>query len=286
VILALARGEAHLEDLATVPERRRAARIKAARWLDLLRATPTELALVESTLKITLFDADELYEIEESSRMFVAAGKLNLVAWLPVPDAAVPGNRPVGFIVDRHRLISMRHSDFHAFRRYAEPHRHGSLPRALTSAGLLIELVETIVGQLAGTLRSLEQDLNGLSLEIFSDPLLQGADWRRQTSFRNLKLIVQRLGRRNALAANLRESAVTLTTLIPFIISNGTRWIGAAGCTKFEILAKDLDSLREYNAQLSAEISFLLDSTMGLISIDQNQSMKFLGVAAVIVAVV
>jgi magnesium transporter len=151
---------------------------------------------------------------------------------------------------------------------------------------MLIELMDTVVGQLASTLRSVEQDLNGLSVEIFSDPLLDGSGWGGQTSFRNLRSIVQRLGRRNALVANLRESAVTVTTLIPFIIDNAKGWVGKVGCRKFEILAKDLASLRDYNAQLSAEISFLLDSTMGLISIDQNRSMKFLGVAAVIVAFV
>jgi magnesium transporter len=269
-----------------MPRQDRAGRIAASCWIDLNGATQEEIALVESTYGIELFNADDLREIEESSRMFVDKGDLNLVAWLPVFDSAVPTNLPVGFIVNQDRLISMRDSDFHAFRVYAEPRRRSALPRAVTSAGLLIELMGTIVGQLASTLRSVEQDLNGLSREIFSDPVPARATSAGQLAFRNLRSIVQRLGRRNALVANLRESAVTLTTLIPFIVDNATHWVGEDGCRTLEILARDLASLRDYNAQLSAEVSFLLDSTMGLITIDQNKSMKFLGIAAVIVAFV
>ena len=72
--------------------------------------------------------------------MFVEKGDLNLVAWLPVFGSAVPTNLPVGFIVDQDRLISMRDSDFHAFRVYAEPRHRSTPPRTVTSAGLLIAL--------------------------------------------------------------------------------------------------------------------------------------------------
>jgi magnesium transporter len=47
---------------------------------------------------------------------------------------------------------------------------------------------------------------------------------------------------------------------------------------------QDIVSLRQYDAELSSEVSFLLDSTVGLINFEQNQSMKVLSVAAVLVA--
>ena len=53
---------------------------------------------------------------------------------------------------------------------------------------------------------------------------------------------------------------------------------------RLRTLERDINSLREYDGQLSAEINFLLDSTVGLISIDQNQTMKILSVAALILA--
>lgn|GEM_PF-1486075 len=292
MILTFARGETHLHPLDRFPAEERPARLAHSLWVDLLAATPEECALVSSTLGVELFSPDELHEIEESSRIFVEADAVNLICWLPSFEADVPVNLPVGLIADRTRLISMRQGDFHAFRTYAEPRRRSGLPRVDNAADMLVDLLDTIVGQLASTLRMVEQDLNALTTEIFADGesapigLRRGPGRRRRTSFRDLKGIVQRLGRRNALVSNLRESAVTVATIIPFIINNERHWAGPETVAQLKLIGKDIASLRDYNGQLAAEISFLLDSTMGLITIDENQSMKFLGVAALIVAFV
>jgi magnesium transporter len=53
---------------------------------------------------------------------------------------------------------------------------------------------------------------------------------------------------------------------------------------RLKTVEQDIGSLRQYDAELSSEVSFLLDSTVGLINFEQNQSMKVLSVAAVLVA--
>lgn len=292
MILTFARGETCLHPLERFPDGERRQRLVQSLWVDLVAATPEESAWVSSTLNVELFSPDELHEIEESSRIFVEQDDLNLICWLPSFEGEVPVNLPVGLIADHERVISMRQGDFPAFRIYAEPRRRSGLPRVGSSADMLVDLLDTIVGQLAATLRTVEQDLNALTSEIFSDGararngFARPLGFRGKTSFKDLKGIVQRLGRRNALVANLRDSAVTLSTLIPFIIANGRHWAGPQTVAQLKLIGKDIASLRDYNGQLSAEISFLLDSTMGLITIDENQSMKFLGVAALVVAFV
>ncbi|MCJ2136002.1 Mg2+ and Co2+ transporter-like protein [Methylobacterium sp. J-026] len=292
MILTFVRGETCLHPLDRFPAEERRARLAQSLWVDLLAATPEECALVSATLGVELFSPDELHEIEESSRIFVEGDALNLICWLPSFEADVPVNLPVGLIADRQRLISMRQGEFQAFRTYAEPRRRSGLPRVDTAADMLVDLLDTLVGQLASTLRMVEQDLNALTTEIFADGeaprggIRRAGGLRRRTSFRDLKAIVQRLGRRNALVANLRESAVTVATIIPFIVTNERHFAGPETVAQLKLIGKDVASLRDYNGQLSAEISFLLDSTMGLITIDENQSMKFLGVAALVVAFV
>ena len=292
MILTFARGETCLTPLDRLPVEARAERLTKSLWIDLFAPTPEECALVSSTVKVELFSLDELHEIEESSRVFVEDDELNLICWLPSFDAEVPVNLPVGLIADHDRLISMREGDFHAFRTYTETRRRSGLPHVNRPADMLVDLLETIVGQLASALRMLEQDINSLSSEVFADnEPRRGVKGkldrvRSDTSFKNLKSLVQRLGRRNALVANLRESAMTLSTIIPFIVANGQHWAEADTIDALETIGTDIASLREYTGQLSSEISFLLDSTMGLITIDENQSMKFLGVAALVVAFV
>jgi Mg2+ and Co2+ transporter CorA len=71
-----------------------------------------------------------------------------------------------------------------------------------------VELIEAVVGQVASTLRLVEQDLNSLSVEIFSEQHTQ----RKQVKKLGLKRMVQRLGKQNSLIACLRESSVSLAS--------------------------------------------------------------------------
>ena len=47
-------------------------------------------------------------------------------------------------------------------------------------------------------------------------------------------------------------------------------------------LERDARSLTEHDAQLAAEIAFLLDATLGLIDIEQNRIIKVFSIAAVL----
>jgi magnesium transporter len=61
----------------------------------------------------------------------------------------------------------------------------------------------------------------------------------------------------------------------------GERLRGGAKA-RLRTLDRDVASLGEYDAQLSAEISFLLDATFGLIGLEQNNIIKVFSIAAVL----
>jgi magnesium transporter len=86
--------------------------------------------------------------------------------------------------------------------------------------------------------------------------------------------------------SNLRESSVSLSTIAPFFATNAEAWLAPDMHSRLTTLKRDIKSLDEYNVQLSSEIAFLLDSTVGLINFEQNQMMKWLGAAALVVAFV
>ena len=86
--------------------------------------------------------------------------------------------------------------------------------------------------------------------------------------------------------ANLRESSVSLSSLASYFVSHATTGLQSDIAARLKTLDRDIRSLREYDSQLSAEVNFLLDSTVGLINFEQNQTMKFLGIAALIVSLI
>jgi len=255
-------------------------RLDQARWIDLFDPEPAEEKFVEKVLEIGIPSHEEMTEISESSRLFVEGEALYLSCWLLCYEMAIPQNASITFIITPKHFISIRYSDHHAFRIFRSARKGVQHHRFRCTDGALLEVIEAAVGHIASNLRLIEQDLNSLSVTIFSEQKKQKTGAPKMA----LKNIVQRLGKRNSLVANLRESAVSLAALAPFLLENGREWINPELKVRYKILSQDITSLREYSGQLSAEISFLLDSTVGLIGYEQNQSMKILSVAAVLIA--
>ena len=254
--------------------------LKEAIWIDLLDPSDEEEVFVETQLGIDVLSKEEMHEIEESSRLFESHGSIYMSCWLLSYDGHIPENKSVTFVINKKHFVSIRHSDHHPFRVFCTASKRVKTPEFHEAADAFVEILDTMVSQVASTLRHVEQQLNTLSMRIFAEEKMAESN----RNYSNLKEVVQELGKCNSLVCNLRESAVSFQNITPFFLANATDWLNAEDIKKFNTLERDTRSLREYDAQLSSEIGFLLDSTVGLISIQQNQSMKILSVAALVLA--
>ena len=250
-------------------------------WIDLLKPDPAEEQLVEKLLDVNIPSSEEMQEISESSRLFQEEGTLYLSCWVLCFDSVIPVNTSVTFVITKKQFISIRYSDHHAFRIFQSAASRLQKRRFRNSNEALAELLESIVGHVASNLRLVDQDLNGLSIEIFAEQRSQ-----RKGKSLGLKRVVQRLGKRSSMIANLLESLVSLSSVVSYVIRTGKDGLQAEVAARLKTLDRDIGSLREYDAQLTAEVNFLLDSTVGLINFEQNQTMKFLGIAALVVSLI
>jgi magnesium transporter len=266
---------ATLEDLSASTET-----LIEAYWIDLLNPEPAEEQLVEKLLDVNIPSSEEMQEISESSRLFEEDDVLYVSCWVLCFDSPIPINTSVTFVITKKQFISIRYSDHHAFRIFKSAASRLQKRRFRNSHEALAELLEAIVGHIALNLRLVDQDLNALSIEIFAEQRSQ----RRKGKSLGLKRVVQRLGKRSSMIANLLESSVSLSSLVSFFSGHAASGLPPGMAARLKTLDRDIRSLREYDAQLSAEANFLLDSTVGLISFEQNQIMKYLGIAALIVA--
>jgi magnesium transporter len=249
-------------------------------WIDLLNPEPAEEQFVEKLLNVNIPSLEEMHEISESSRLFEEDGVLYLSCWVLCFDSPIPTNTSVTFVVTEKQFVSIRYSDQPAFRIFNRVTSRLQQRRFRNPNDAFAELLEAIVGHIASNLRSVEQELNTLSLEIFAEQRAH----RKQEERLGLKRVVQRLGKRNSMIANLRESSLSLASLVSYFIGHVGNELPPAVAARLKTLDRDISSLREYDAQLSAEVSFLLDCTVGLINFEQNQTMKLLGIAALVVA--
>jgi magnesium transporter len=183
-------------------------------------------------------------------------------------------------VITEKQFVSIRYLDHHAFRIFRNVGSRLQSRRFKHSNDALVELIEAVVGQIASMLRVIEQDLNSLSVEIFAEQ----HSHRKQVKKLGLKRMVQRLGKQNSLIASLRESSVSLAALASYFLEHGKGQLQPGVTARLKTIEQDIGSLRQYDAELSSEVGFLLDSTVGLINFEQNQSMKMLSVAALLVA--
>ncbi|NGX95527.1 MAG: magnesium transporter, partial [Candidatus Afipia apatlaquensis] len=80
----------------------------------------------------------------------------------------------------------------------------------------------------------------------------------------------------------LRESLISLSRLIPFARDGAETWLTNGGPARLKQLERDLRSLTAYEGQMSSEIIYLQDATLGLINLDQNRIIKVFSIAAVL----
>ena len=136
-------------------------------------------------------------------------------------------------------------------------------------------LLETIVDRDADLLEEVGDGLDPISIEIFS----QNAGSMKTIAAADLGRVLKRIGQSGDLASRVRESLHSVGRSVPFLEAEEMpqELVG-----RLKTLNGDVKSLLEHDNFLQTQIQFLLDSNLGLISIQQNAIMKTLAAATVI----
>lgn len=247
-------------------------------FLDLLNPSRPEELEAEKWLEYQLPTREEMQEIEESSRLYTEKGVLYMTAWIPVGlDTPDPDTTPISFVLAPDCLTTVRYADPLAFRALAEQvRRQCKMP--ISSDAVFLLLCELIIGRIADALQNVENDLKRINREIFVvNPSKASAAVER-----DLAEVIKLLGRRSALVANLRESLVSISRILQFFLNNGASWMKGELAAQFRSVMRDVKSLDDYTNQQTHEMTFLLESTLGLINIQQNQIIKIFTIASVL----
>ena len=94
--------------------------------------------------------------------------------------------------------------------------------------------------------------------------------------------MIERIGRKGELLTLTRESLLSILRLTSFHQAGGDgKKATAALRQEAKTLQRDATALADHAAYLSNKINFLLDATLGLINLEQNQIIKIFTVAAV-----
>lgn len=247
-------------------------------WVDLVNPTKEEETTIETWLGIAVPTREEMEEIEISSRLYVEDGAYFMTAILPAQtEVNDPLMSPVTFVLAGSRLITVRYHEPKAFKTF--PLRAEKVATGCTSGDtILIGLLEAIVDRLADILERAGRDVEAISRDIF-----EARSTKVSKRNRDFQELLKGIGRKEDLASSIRDSLISLQRLAGFLAHASTQSrMSKDTRARIKTLSRDVLSLADHATFLSQKISFLLDATLGMISIEQNAIIKIFSVAAVI----
>jgi magnesium transporter len=248
----------------------------AAVWIDLISPTRLEEQAIEQMLGIELPTREEMREIEVSSRLYQENGAHYLTAMLiHMVDTPDPQSTDVTFILTDKRLVTIRYADMKAFPLYLTRAEKGDA-RADGPMQILLGLLEAAIDREASLIARLQHDMEKLGVSIFD---MKGGSGSRTRRF---DVALKRIGKEGEVTAKIRESLHQVSRLIVYLGQVATQR-GDDEITKARIAteARDIASLADQVGFLQSRITFMLDASLGMVSIEQNQIIKLFSVAAV-----
>jgi magnesium transporter len=252
-------------------------------WIDMLDPDAMELNFVERCTGLHVPRRDELSEIESSSRLKIDGETLYLgtpIVFEGESHAAIA--TPVGFVLARDCLITIRFQELTAFRTFVQQSQPAD--RHYDSTRIFVGLMEAIVDRMADKLENVGSALDTVSHRIFHTEITNAGGKRRRPvrEDADLRELLQRVGGSGDLTSKLRDSLLGVGRIVPYVLGLGTKWLPAEVTPRLQTLERDIASLSDYDVHLTNKVQLLLDATLGLINIQQNNIIKVLTIVSVV----
>ena len=235
---------------------------------------------MEARLGIDIPTREEMREIESSSRLYEEDGALYLTATVVTKlDTDLPENAQVTFILKGNRLVTNRYVDPLPFRRFVACTSSGIRRRRPAPQTVLVGLLESIVNRIADVIERVGADMDTVTRPRSSTSEAPGSQ-RRQLAARLTASCWSSIGQSGELIAKARESLASLARLLAFV-QQSTVAMPQDVRTRLRTLSKDVFAMSDHASFLGTNLNFVLDATLGMINIDQNNILKIFSVVTV-----
>jgi len=241
--------------------------LASAMWLDLVNPDEDERQLVESLHSLPLPDTEDVEEIEASARSYQDEAGLHVHSLFLHKVDERHRNTSVAFTLTDTQLITLREREIPAFRlmRMRARRLHGLVEDPVA---IVLSLFEIKIDDLADTLEEVYTQLENTSNLVLEDndsPIEDALD---------------ELARQEDTNGKVRLCLMDTQRALSFLLRRGK--LSADNAETARELLRDIDSLLPHNSFVFDKINFLMDATLGFISIQQSKIIKIFSIAAVV----
>jgi len=245
-------------------------------WIDLYRPQPEQSARMFSELGIEVPTLEDMEEIEISNRLYREAGKDYMTVILPGsrPDGAQVSG-PVTFILTPDRLVTVRHHAPRPFETFPTRADRSSAGCA-TQQRLFLGLVEEIVARFADLLEGIGRTLDTTAAKVYA-----GA--RQALSLDALEESLRSTGREGEALSRVRLGLLSVERMLSvFALWNEDLASDKALRGHVKSMVRDMQALEIHADFLSGRVGLATDTTLGMINLSQNQTVRIVSVVAVL----
>ena len=251
-------------------------------WVDLHQPTYEEDRIAERFLGASVPSREETEEIEFSSRFYAEDGAVFMTASLLTGvDMGTPALAPFTIVVTEDKIATIRYDDLRAVRQFVS---RASKPGSgcVTTPAIFLGMIEAIVDRTADVLERISKDVDRINQDIFARHQKEMGRQNVQRG-RRLEALISAIGVQGDLAAKARESLASLERLVQYSgLALPVAYAKGANRPRLKLAGRDIRSLEDHVTFLSNKITFLLDATLGMISVEQNEVIRILTVAATV----
>lgn len=249
-------------------------------WIDLIQPSQAEVAMLQD-LGVAVPTLADMEEIEISNRLYREEG-------LDYMTAVLPGERadsqrvamPVSFILSQQRLVTVRHHSPRPFLTFPDRAERSTLG-CKSADRLFIGLLEEIISRLADILEGSGRVLDSTSAAAFAQSAAVGAAGQSRNGPDVLKDTLRKVGREAELMALVRLGLLTVERMLAFYIAIVDEH-DESGKLRAAIKGqlRDVQALEVHADFLSSRVSLTVDTTLGMINLEQNNTVRILSVIA------
>lgn len=249
-------------------------------WLDLFRPTKAEEEAAEKRFSMEIIADDDEQGPEESALLYIENDIAYMQINVPARKGAEPYQKPIEpsvyyrahlrLVLSKKVLVSVRTA---ALRALEVGHLRASarMEGVTTSGQALLVLLESLVERQADLLASTALDLDAVSLPILAQKQLIKTESRIKT-----------LGQLGAQLSLSRDCLFDLGRMVHFLEPITSRY--ALDKKRLTALLDDVKDLQRLCEAQFADLSFLLDATLGLVGARQSKALNFMAVVTLLFA--
>jgi magnesium transporter len=246
-------------------------------WIDLLNPTREQERAVEEFLQMEIPTREEMSEIEVSNRLYTEHGTHYMTTtMLTKVDSGAPETHAVTFMLTDHVLVTIRYVETTSFRRFiasASKQPSGDYD----GMTLFLQLIDAIINRMADILERLDRDIDRITKDVFRTRHDESA----KKAAVDYQQVLERIGRCGDLSSKTHESLVTFNRVVAYA-HHHKKAVLPENQMQIEAIRKDIVGLMDHGTYLTGRVNFLLDATLGMISIEQNSVFRVLSIASLI----